>query len=122
LAAIFTIALVHSPSLPSLIASVHEKVAKSHQVCHDTLTSPDLSNRVEFVPATAGLWANAKVILKEGETGQDIVAKAKETGVVIMGSPEFNMVERESGWIKFTFALPEDIVQEGMRRLKVSLL
>jgi aspartate/methionine/tyrosine aminotransferase len=68
------------------------------------------------------LWANAKVTLKEGETFQDTIAKAKDTGVVIMGSTEFNMMERESGF-KFAFALPEDIiVQEGMRRLKVSLL
>jgi DNA-binding transcriptional MocR family regulator len=122
LTAIFASALLTSPSISSLLSSVRAQLAKNHQICHDVLTSAELSGRVEFLPASAGLWANAKVILKDGETTQDVVAKAKEKGVIIGPGTEFNMVKGESGWIKLTFALPEERVQKGMERLKSSLL
>jgi DNA-binding transcriptional MocR family regulator len=89
----------------------------------DTLSAPELSGRIELLPTTAGLWTNAIVTLKEGETTQDIIAKARQKGVVVGAATEFAPVlQQGQSSIKITFALPEDVVREGAARLKASLL
>jgi aspartate/methionine/tyrosine aminotransferase len=102
--------LLTSPKLHELIESTRKQLAASYKIVEDILKELDL----EYVPATAGLWVNAKA--KDAEAG-DTVAKARAAGVVIGAGTEFNTVPGEKGWLKITFALPEDILLEGMKRL-----
>ena len=96
------------------MSSTLKRLATSYHIVIDALT--ELS--IDYVPATAGLFVNANI----KDTGSnDVIVKAVKAGVVVGSGTEFNSVEGERGWIRITFALPEDVTQEGMRRFKILL-
>jgi aspartate/methionine/tyrosine aminotransferase len=107
-------ALLNSPELPTLLSTTRSRLAACYKIVVDTLTELG----IEVFPSTAGLWLNAKV--KDAETA-DVIEKGREKGVIVGRGTEFNGVEGENGWIKITFALPEEILKEGMERLKAAL-
>jgi hypothetical protein len=57
LTGIFVTSLLTSPKLPGLLSSTRKRLAASYQIVADALTETGL----ESIPATAGLWLNAKV-------------------------------------------------------------
>ncbi|KAJ5601925.1 hypothetical protein N7510_011459 [Penicillium lagena] len=123
LTAHFTSHLLNSPSLPNLISSTRKQLAQSYEICVATLSSPELDGRVEIVPATAGLWVNVIVNLREGETTQDVVARAKDHRVVIFSHTTFaRLLGENQGLIVITTALEADVVRVGVERLRESLL
>ena len=66
---------------------------------------------------------NIIVNLRDMESTQDVVARAKEYRVVISSQTAFaRFLRKNQGVIVVTFALPADIVKEGVERLKASLL
>ncbi|KAI9745240.1 MAG: hypothetical protein M1818_001518 [Claussenomyces sp. TS43310] len=110
----FLTSLLKSPILPSLLDTSSKRLAASYQIVEDALKELGL----EFLPASAGLWVNAKV---NGAESSDVVHKLKESGLKVGSGTEFNTVEGEKGWIKLSFSLPEDVLREGMVRLKACL-
>lgn len=75
------------------------------------------------MPATAGLWANVIVNLRDGETTQVVVARAKEYRVAVFSQTAFaRFLGVNRGLIVITFALEADVVRRGVERLRDSLL
>jgi hypothetical protein len=123
LAAHFTEKLLTSDSLPDLISSVRSQLAQGFQICGDILSDPRLYGRIELLHASAGLWANALVTLKKDETLQDIIGRARQNGVIVGGATEFApFLQNGQGLLKITFAMPRDVLLQGLERLKASLL
>lgn len=66
---------------------------------------------------------NVIVNLKEGETTQDVVARAKEHRVGILSQTAFaRFLGENQGLIVITFAVEADVVRVGVERLRDSLL
>lgn len=102
---------------------MRSQLAQSFQTCREVLSAPELSGRIELLRASAGLWANALVTLKEKETVQDVVAMARQKGVIIGVANGFApLLQEGQGLIMITFAKPQDVLREGLERLKTSLL
>lgn len=123
LAAHFTEKLLTSDSLPDLISSVRFQLAQGFQICREILSTPELSGRIELLHASAGLWANALVTLKKDEVLQDIILKARQNGVIVGEATEFApFLQKKQGVFKITFAMPRNVLLQGLERLKASLL
>jgi DNA-binding transcriptional MocR family regulator len=123
LTAHFTSYLLNSPSLPNLISSTRKQLAQSYKICVETLSSLESDGRVEILPATAGLWVNVIVNLRDGETTQDVVARAKKYRVAVFSQSAFaRFLGENQGLIVITFALEADVVRVGVERLRDSLL
>lgn len=123
LTAIFTTSVLVSPSLPSWLWSVKAQLKRSHQLCHDILACAELVGRIEVLPSTAGLWVNAIVTLRDGETMQDILAYARRKHVIVDASHDFaRFLGKNQGQIKITFSLEEGVLREGLLRLKAALV
>ncbi|KAJ5808652.1 hypothetical protein N7474_009921 [Penicillium riverlandense] len=119
----FTSYLLNSPSLPNLISSTRKQLAQSYKICVETLSSLEADGRVEILPATAGLWVNVIVNLRDGETTQDVVARAKKYRVAVFSQTAFaRFLGKNQGLIVITFALEADVVRAGVERLRDSLL
>jgi gliotoxin/aspirochlorine biosynthesis aminotransferase len=46
------------------------------------------------------------------------VERLREGGVKVSPGRSYNGSEEEKGWARITFAVPEDVLNEGMARLK----
>lgn len=102
---------------------MRSQLAQGFQACREILSDPRLCGRIELLRASAGLWANVLVTLKKDETLQDVIAKAKQHGVIVGGATEFTpFLQNGQGILKITFAMPRDILLQGLERLKASLL
>jgi hypothetical protein len=102
---------------------VRSQLAQGFQTCREILSTPELFGRIEVLHTSAGLWANALVTLKKNETLQDIIIKARQNGVIVGGATEFApFLQKEKGLLKITFAMPPDVLLQGLERLKASLL
>ncbi|KAJ5232507.1 hypothetical protein N7468_005463 [Penicillium chermesinum] len=123
LAALFTVAVLSSPFLPAWLSSTRETLRKHNQLCHEVLSVPVLDGRIKILPASAGLWVNVIVTLKEGETFKDFISKTKANKVDILPAQDFKVYYGENqGEFKITFAKAEGVLREGLERLKQSLL
>ena len=112
----FITALLTSPSLPSLIELNSERLSRSYKIISSTLRELNL----DFIPANAGLFVFVKVA--PGATTWDeeaaVVEGLRESGVIVSPGKPYNGNEEEKGWARITFAVPEDVLIEGMARLK----
>ncbi|KAJ5569625.1 uncharacterized protein N7459_009055 [Penicillium hispanicum] len=123
LTAIFTASVLTSPLLPPLISSVKSELKKAHQMCHDILACDELAGRADVLSSTAGLWVNVIITLREEETIGDVIASARKCHVIIDSSGDFTrFLDKTQAQIKVTFSLEENILKEGLLRLKAALL
>ena len=66
---------------------------------------------------------NVILNLRDGETINSIIARAKEYHVIILSQMAFaRFLRKDQGVITITFASPTDVVRKGVERLKAALL
>lgn len=72
------------------------------------------------MPANAGVFVFVKVA--SGATTWDdeeaLVELLREAGLKVSPGKVFRGSEDEKGWVRITFAIPEDQLREGVARLK----
>ncbi|MCJ1271570.1 hypothetical protein MMC22_011472 [Lobaria immixta] len=119
LSSVFVAALLTSPKLPSLMAMNKRRLAESYQIVAAALRQWN----VEFIPAHAGLFVFAK-LAKEIRTWEEeaiAVERLKESGVLVGSGRAFHVMEGEKGWMRMTFALPEDMLRAGLKKVQSCL-
>lgn len=123
LTALFTASVLNSPSLPLWLSSTKNFLLSNYRICRVALSTPELGRRIQLLPATAGLWVNIIITLKDGETFSDFISKTKANGVDILPAQDFKRFIRENqNEIKLSIAKPENVLREGLQRLKRSLV
>ncbi|KAJ5273238.1 hypothetical protein N7478_008363 [Penicillium angulare] len=123
LTAHFTTAVLTSPLTPSWVSDTKTQLRNLHNLCRDILVVPELSGRLEILPANAGFWVNAIVTLREGETTKDIVVRARTNHILIdVGNDFGRFLGERQGEFKITFSKEEGVLRAGLERLKESLV
>lgn len=119
LSSVFVTALLTSPELPALVLLNARRLAESYQIVAGALQQW----HVEFIPAQAGLFVFAKLAkgIRTWKEEEMVVESLKESGVLVGSGRAFHGVEDEKGWIRLTFALPEDVLREGLKRVQSCL-
>lgn len=119
LSSVFVTALLTSPELPRLVALNTKRLAESYQIVAGVLRQWN----VEFIPASAGLFVFAKLAkgIKTWEEEETVMERLKESGVLVGSGRAFHVVEGEKGWMRVTFALPEEVLREGLKKLQSCL-
>lgn len=116
LSAVFVTSLLTSVELPALIALNSKRLSESYRILVEFLQKRE----IEFIPAHAGLFVFAR--LAKGcrcwEEEAMIVERLKENGVLVSPGRTYHGLEEEKGWIRITFAVPEDTLREGLERVQ----
>jgi aspartate/methionine/tyrosine aminotransferase len=75
---------------------------------------------LEFMPANAGVYVLAKVAsgAKTWDDEETAVELLREAGLEVCPGKVFGGSDDEKGWVRITFAVPEDQLREGVARLK----
>ena len=119
LTSVYVTALLTSPELPGLVALNARRLADSYQIVVAVLRQWD----VDFIPAHAGPFVFAKLAkgVRTWKEEEMVVERLKDNGVLVGSGRAFHGIEDEKGWIRVTFALPEDVLREGLKRVQSCL-
>lgn len=95
------------------------RLAESYQIVAEALRQWN----VEFIPAQAGLFVFAKLAkgIRTWEEEAIAVERLKESGVLVGSGRAFHGMEGEKGWMRLTFALPEDMLRVGLKKVQSCL-
>ncbi|EEH33262.2 hypothetical protein PAAG_04315 [Paracoccidioides lutzii Pb01] len=119
LSAIFTTTLLSSPKLPFLVALNSARLAESYIL----ITSFFIRHHIEYIPINAGLNILARLAprAKTWEDESEMISRLKNAGVLVRGGGSYHGTDMEKGWVRISFALEEERLQECLRRIKVAL-
>ncbi|KAL1956837.1 hypothetical protein VTO42DRAFT_6787 [Malbranchea cinnamomea] len=115
----FATTLLSSQGLPFLITMNSARLAESYI----RVTSFFLQHGIEYIPASAGLSIFAR-LAPRAKTWEDealMVAKLKDAGVLVHAGRDCRGMRKEKGWVRLTFSLQEDRLNEALRRMEVAL-
>ncbi|OQE22438.1 hypothetical protein PENSTE_c010G05181 [Penicillium steckii] len=119
LAAIFTKSILGSSATTSLIALNRRRLSAAYSI----ITTWLRLNEFRYIPVSAGVFIFAKLgrdITTWDEEAQ-LVKLCKEAGVVVSAGRNYHGIESEKGWIRLTFAVEAEVLQEGLTRLSNAL-
>lgn len=116
LTALFVTALLTAPNLDELIKLNVERLAKAYT----TLTTFFKANNIPYIPCNAGLYVFARIAPKAQTWDEEsaVVAKLKESGVLVSSGKAYHGPEGEKGWARVGFAVDEDTLDEAINRMK----
>ncbi|EEH42724.2 uncharacterized protein PADG_07544 [Paracoccidioides brasiliensis Pb18] len=119
LSAIFTAKLLSSPKLPFLVALNSARLAESYIL----ITSFFIRHHIEYIPVNAGLNILTRLAprAKTWEDESEMITRLKNAGVLVRGGGGYHGTQMEKGWVRISFALEEERLQESLRRIKVAL-
>ena len=115
LAAIFTKSILGSSATTSLIALNRRRLSAAYSI----ITTWLRLNEFRYIPVSAGVFVFAKLgreITTWDEEAQ-LVKLCKEAGVVVSAGRNYHGIDSEKGWIRLTFAVEAEVLQEGLTRL-----
>jgi gliotoxin/aspirochlorine biosynthesis aminotransferase len=77
----------------------------------------------EFIPANAGLFVFAKLGNKvtDWEEEMAVVKLLEDSGVIVSPGKRFDGAPEEKGWVRITFAVPQEVLEEAVRRIETCL-
>jgi gliotoxin/aspirochlorine biosynthesis aminotransferase len=77
----------------------------------------------EFIPANAGLFVFAKLRNKvtDWEEEMALVKLVEDSGVIVSPGKRFDGASEEKGWVRITFAVPQDVLEEAIRRIETCI-
>ncbi|KAJ5667270.1 PLP-dependent transferase [Penicillium longicatenatum] len=113
-------AILTSPQLPHLLALSSQRLGKQYKV----LTAFLKSRGIEYFPASAGLFVFARLVpdAKTWEEEADMVRRMRDVGVLVGPGKVYHTGEGDKGWFRLTFALKNDILEQGLQRLERGLI
>lgn len=119
LTTIFTTALLTSPNLPSLIALNKKQLAVSYA----TVTSFLDRHKIEYIPASAGVYVFAKLApaAKTWDDEADMVRRLEAVGILIGSGRSYHAAEDQKGWARLTFAIETDQLEKALERIEGGL-
>jgi aspartate/methionine/tyrosine aminotransferase len=117
LSAVFAIALLSSPSLPSLVALNSRRLADAYKL----LTNFLKSHGIRYFPCNAGLFVLARLAPNAQSWDDEAAAidKLQEAGVLVGAGRRYHV--HEMGWARISFAVKMTVLEEAMRRLETVL-
>ena len=116
LSSVVALSLLRSEKLPGLIKLNSERLSNSYRILTDTLANWGII----FVPANAGLFVFVQVV-EGAQTWEDeakMVKAMADAGVIVAPGRRFDGGETEKGWVRVTFAVPTETLQEALLRIK----
>lgn len=115
LAAIATSGLLKSPALDDLISLNKQRLKEAHR----NITAFLKSHGVHYIPATAGPFIFAKLprYVSSLAEEQQLVELFASEGVIVSPGTNYAWSKNEFGWIRITFALQPNVLEEGLERL-----
>jgi len=119
LSAIFTTALLSSPSLPFLITLNSARLAESYIL----VTSFFVRYGIKYIPVNAGLsiFARLAPAAKTWEDESRTVQKLTEAGVLVSAGRDYRGVQKEKGWVRLSFSIEQNRLREALRRIEIAL-
>jgi DNA-binding transcriptional MocR family regulator len=115
LSSLITKSLLTSPQLPQLVDSNSRRLGRLYEI----LTSCLRTHGLEYFPASAGLFVFARLApdVTSWEEEADMVRRLREAGVIVGPGRVYYTAEGDKGWVRLTFALPEDRLRQGLQGL-----
>ena len=120
LSSVVALSLLRSEKLPGLVKLNSERLSSSYKVLTDTLARWG----TRFVPANAGLFVFVQVV-EGAQTWEDEAAMVKsmaDAGVIVAPGRRFDGGESAKGWVRITFAVPTETLQEALLRMEGCLV
>ena len=119
LSAIFTTALLSSPSLPFLITLNSARLAESYIL----ITSFFVRYGIKYIPVNAGLniFARLAPAAKTWEDESRMVQKLTEAGVLVSAGRNYHGVQKEKGWVRLSFSIEQNRLREALGRIEIAL-
>jgi DNA-binding transcriptional MocR family regulator len=119
LSAIFTTALLSSPTLPFLITLNSARLAESYIL----ITSFFVRYRIRYIPVNAGLTIFARLApaAKTWDDESRMVQKLKNAGVLVSAGRTYHGVQKEKGWARLSFSIEQSRLREALRRIEIAL-
>ncbi|RHZ46029.1 pyridoxal phosphate-dependent aminotransferase [Aspergillus thermomutatus] len=112
LTALCTASLLTSPELPRLIQLNSERLLDCYRLLTDFLDS----RRIEYVPATAGLFVFARLLpmAKSWDDEASLQHRLRREGLLVSPGKLYHLTPRQIGWFRLTFAIPKDQLTEAV--------
>ncbi|KAJ9488957.1 hypothetical protein VN97_g4320 [Penicillium thymicola] len=116
---LITKTLLTSPRLPELLTLSSLRLGRLYMI----LTVFLKTRGIEYIPASTGLFVFARLApnATKWEEEAAMVRRLKEAGVLVGPGKIYHTAEGDKGWVRLTFALREDILQQGLQRLQRGL-
>lgn len=109
LTTIATTSLLNSPNLATLISLNSQRLAESYKL----VTAVLRRQKIEYVPANAGLYVFAR--LAGDAAGEGSVVKALgEKGVLVSAGKGFHLGDGDRGWVRINFAVERKVLLDGI--------
>lgn len=120
LSSVVALSLLRSEKLPGLVKLNSERLTSSYNVLTDTLARWG----TRYIPANAGLFVFVQVV-EGAQTWEDEAAMVKsmaDAGVIVAPGRRFDGGETAKGWVRITFAVPTETLQEALMRIEGCLV
>ena len=117
---VVALSLLRSEKLPGLLKLNSERLTSSYRLLTETLVRWG----TRFVPANAGLFVLVQVV-EGAQTWEDeaaMVRSVADAGVSVAPGRRFDGGETAKGWIRITFAVPTETLQEALLRMEGCLV
>ncbi|KAF7128641.1 hypothetical protein CNMCM5793_003492 [Aspergillus hiratsukae] len=112
LTALCTTSLLTSAKLPQLIQFNSERLLDCYRLLTDFLDS----RRIEYVPATAGLFVFARLMptAKSWDDEAKLKQSLQKKGLLVSPGKLYHLTSGQKGWFRLTFAIPKDQLTEAV--------
>lgn len=121
LTAIYTTALLNSPTLPLLLQINAKRLASAYE----TIVAFFVRHNISYIPVSHGPFVFARIAgsdVTSWEQEAEAMQCFKQAGVVLSAGHSYHIVEHEKGWARITFAIPPQQLNEALKRLERGLL
>ncbi|KXX83235.1 hypothetical protein MMYC01_200285 [Madurella mycetomatis] len=113
---LLTRCLLTSPRFDALVVTNRARLREHH----DTVTRRLRAWGIPFVPATSGPYLLARLGVGAGDGVEDVVDVLRREAMVLVSPGKgfhFPGPGDVQGWVRITFAVPGDVLQEGLDRI-----
>lgn len=116
LSTVFAKEVLASPQLPKLLTLSATKLAETYTI----LTTAFKATGIEYFPSCATVFVLARLAPHAATWDEEILALRAymQAGVAIVPGRAYHMPEGQKGWMRVTFAVSNEDLAEGIRRIK----
>ncbi|KAE8164392.1 pyridoxal phosphate-dependent transferase [Aspergillus tamarii] len=116
LSTVFAKEVLASPQLPKLLTLSATKLAETYTI----LTTALKATGIEYFPSCATVFVLARLAPHAATWDEEILALRAymQAGVAIVPGRAYHMPEGQKGWMRVTFAVSNEDLAEGIRRIK----
>ncbi|KAI0003196.1 pyridoxal phosphate-dependent transferase [Xylariaceae sp. FL0662B] len=106
--------ILTSPKLPTVLSIIGKRLSRSYSVFAKGFKRLG----IEFIPATHGLFIFARIRndIKTKNEEMKLIAVLKQCGILVSPGWLYTDQEKEFGWVRVTFAIPEAMAEDALLR------